>query len=197
MACGGTRHRVAMTSDPASTTARDILRLVRRRQRLSQAELAERAGVSQTVIARYESRRQQPTVAALQRIVAACGYTLEWSLRHAPEAAVEAARHGLFPGPIGQRLVRETDAVLAALDAVGATDARVHGGVADGSEGVGCPVLIGVSLPPDVDIRSVMAAAGRIGLAIDAHVTIAPHDRVADYGFDDEGVPLTPMRKAS
>ncbi|MFW5473505.1 helix-turn-helix domain-containing protein [Knoellia sp. CPCC 206450] len=186
-----------MTSDLAHTTARDILRLARRRQRLTQAELAERAGVSQTVVARYESRRQQLTVAALQRLVAACGYTLEWSLRHAPEAGVEAARDGRFSGPIGRRLVGELDTVLAALDGIGATDAHVHGGVADGSEGAGCPVLIGVGLPPDLDIRSVMAAAGRIGLAIDAHVTIAPHDRVADYGFHDEGVPLTPIRKAS
>src|SRR5690349_9256448 len=122
-ACGRTPHRVAMTSETAPTAARDILQLVRRRQRLSQAELAERAGVSQTVIARYESRRQQPTVAALQRIVAACGYTLDWSLRHAPEAAVEAARDGRFSGPIGRRLVGELDTVLAALDAIGATDA--------------------------------------------------------------------------
>ena len=147
-----------MTSDSDPTTARDILRLARRRQRLTQAELAERAGVSQTVIARYESRR---------------------------------------PGPIGRRLVGELDTVFAALDALGATDAHIHGGVADGSEGVGCPVLIGVCLPPDVDVVSVMAAAGRIGLAIGARVTIVPHARVADYGFDDEGVPLTPLRRAS
>ncbi|KGN35939.1 XRE family transcriptional regulator [Knoellia flava TL1] len=186
-----------MTSNSDPTTARDILRLARRRQRLTQAELAERAGVSQTVIARYESRRQQPTVGALQRLVAACGYTLEWSLRHAPDEAAAATGDTRFPGPIGRRLVGELDTVFAALDALGATDAHIHGGVADGSEGVGCPVLIGVCLPPDVDVVLVMAAAGRIGLAIGAHVTIVPHARVADYGFDDEGVPLTPLRRAS
>ncbi|MDT0212863.1 helix-turn-helix transcriptional regulator [Rothia sp. ARF10] len=180
----------------SSTTARDLLRLARRRQRLTQAELAARAGVSQNVVARYESRRQQPTVAALERLVAACGYVVEWDLRHAPDAA-EAVRTARFSGPIGRRLVAELDTVLAALDAFGATDAHVHGGVADGSEGVDCPVVIGVCLPPDFDIVAVMAAAGRIGLAIGAHVTIVPHARVADYGFDGEGVPLTPPRRAS
>lgn len=186
-----------MTSDSEPTTARDILRLARRRRGLTQAALAERAGVSQTVVARYESRRQQPTVPVLERLVAASGFTLEWSLRHAPDAVVAAAPDGAFSGPIGRRLVRELDAVLAALDAVGATDARVHGGVADGSEGDGCPVVIAVRLQPDVDLRSVMVAAGSIGLAIGAEVTVMPHARVEDYGYDDAGVPLSPMPKAS
>ena len=181
----------------STTTARDILRLVRRRQRLTQLELAERAGVSQNVVSRYESRRQQPTVAALERLVAVCGYTLEWSLRHTPDTALETARDGRFSGPIGRRLIRELDAVLEALDAVGATDARVYGGVADGSEGVDCPVLIGVCLPPDVDQVALLSTSGHIGIVIDAHVTVVPHARVAGYGWDDEGVPLTPLLKAS
>ncbi|WP_404385665.1 helix-turn-helix domain-containing protein [Knoellia locipacati] len=190
-----TLSSVSRTS--STTTARDILRLARRQQRLTQAELAERAGVSQNVVARYESCRQQPTVAALERLVAVCGYTLEWTLRHAPDTALETARDGRFSGPIGRRLIRELDTVLAALDALGATDARVYGGVADGSEGVGCPVLIGVNLPLDVDQMALSVMSGHLGLAIDAHVTVVPHSRVAAYGYDDEGVLLTPMPEAS
>lgn len=66
-----------------STTAREILRRARRQQGLTQKELAERAGVSQNVVARYEASRQQPTIAALERLMAACGCELVWSVRHA------------------------------------------------------------------------------------------------------------------
>jgi transcriptional regulator with XRE-family HTH domain len=81
-----------MKPDASSPTARDILRQVRRRQRLTQAQLAARAGVNQTVVARYESG-QQPTLPALERLVAASGYELTWSLRSAgdPSTTTHAA----------------------------------------------------------------------------------------------------------
>lgn len=142
---------MARNVTPWSPTARDILRQARRQQRLAQSEVARRAGVSQTVVARYESGQQQPTIAALERLVAACGYELEWTLRHADATGAapgaDAAAKSRFPGPIGRRLTAQLDEVLALLAPTGATDPRVHGGVADGTEGPNCRVVIGVTLP--------------------------------------------------
>lgn len=181
-----------------TTTAREILRRARRHQRLSQTQLAQRAGVTKTVVARYESG-QQPTVAALERLVAACGYELEWTLRNAggPRSATggpvtEAATGGdPFPGPIGRRLSAHLGEILDVLEATGATEPRLYGDVADCCEGVGSRVLIGVTLPPGGNPRPVMAASGLIGLLIDAEVHVLAHHRVVDYGGDGGGVALT------
>lgn len=64
--------------DPA-----DLLRTARRRNGLSQAALAARAGTSQPVISAYEHGRRDPTTQTLRRLLAAAGEWLE--LRLAPE----------------------------------------------------------------------------------------------------------------
>jgi len=192
-----------MTRDtPPSTTARDILRRARRQQGLTQAELAERAGVSQSVVARYEALRQQPTVGALERLVAACGSQLEWSVRHASEPAVTSgavavangaaatAPHVAFPGPIGRRLTAQLDEVLTLISSAGGTQPRLYGGVADGTEGVDCRVLIGVTVPARADLLPLIAASGHIALLLGASVHVLRHTDVAAYGYDDEGVAL-------
>ncbi|MFC7485931.1 helix-turn-helix domain-containing protein [Knoellia sp. CPCC 206453] len=178
-----------------STTAREILRRARRQQGLTQAELAERAGVSQTVVARYEARQQQPTVAALERLVAACGCDLEWIVRHASDpadagGAVGKASHARFPGPIGRRLTARLEEVLTLLTSAGGADPRLYGGVADGTEAIDCRVLIGVTVPPGADRLPLMAASGHIGLLLGAPVRVLSHADVAAYGYDDEGTPL-------
>lgn len=63
--------------DPAT-----LLRTARRRQGLSQAALAARAGTSQPVISAYEHGHRDPTTRTLRRLVAASGERLE--LRLAP-----------------------------------------------------------------------------------------------------------------
>lgn len=49
----------------------------RRLAGLTQSELAERAGTSQAAISAYESGAKQPTVATLDRLLAAAGRWLE------------------------------------------------------------------------------------------------------------------------
>jgi uncharacterized protein len=53
-----------------------LLRAARRRQGLSQAELARRAGTSQPVISAYERGRRDPTYRTLRRLVEATGERL-------------------------------------------------------------------------------------------------------------------------
>ena len=54
-----------------------MLRRVRRRRGLTQAELARRAGTSQPVISAYEHGRRDPTFRTLERLVEAGGERLQ------------------------------------------------------------------------------------------------------------------------
>src|SRR5580704_11616975 len=54
-----------------------IIQAVRRRQGLSQAELARRAGTSQPVISAYEHGRRDPTYETLRKLVEAGGERLQ------------------------------------------------------------------------------------------------------------------------
>jgi hypothetical protein len=54
----------------------ELLRTVRRRQGMSQDEVARRAGTSQPVISAYENGRRDPTVGTLRRLVQATGEQL-------------------------------------------------------------------------------------------------------------------------
>lgn len=58
--------------DPAA-----LIRAVRRRQGLTQADLARRAGTSQPVISAYEHGRRDPTFGTLRKLVEAGGERLQ------------------------------------------------------------------------------------------------------------------------
>jgi transcriptional regulator with XRE-family HTH domain len=58
--------------DPAT-----LIKAVRRRQGLTQADLARRAGTSQPVISAYEHGRRDPTYDTLRRLVEAGGERLQ------------------------------------------------------------------------------------------------------------------------
>jgi len=54
-----------------------VLRTARRRAGLSQRVLAERAGVTQAAISRIEDGKTSPRFDTLERLLEACGFTLE------------------------------------------------------------------------------------------------------------------------
>ena len=58
-----------------------IVRDARTAAGLTQAELAERLGVSQPTVARLESSRSNPRLSTLERAIAATGKELELTLR--------------------------------------------------------------------------------------------------------------------
>lgn len=67
--------------------AGELLRQVRRRQGVTQRELAERAGTTQSAIARLENGQRSPTIRQLRKLLAALGEELEVSSRSRPKAA--------------------------------------------------------------------------------------------------------------
>ena len=65
---------------------------------LSQAELAARAGVTQSVISAYESGHRQPSVPTLAALIDAAGYDLVLRVRRQP------GRLTALTGPLGRRV---------------------------------------------------------------------------------------------
>lgn len=61
-----------------------LIRATRRHAKLTQAQLAERLGTTQPVVARLEQMGSNPTLATLERALSAAGYDLE--LRALPKA---------------------------------------------------------------------------------------------------------------
>lgn len=59
------------------TMGNDLVREARKRARLTQRELAERAGTTQSAIARLESGRTRPTFESVMRMVRLCGMDLD------------------------------------------------------------------------------------------------------------------------
>ena len=53
-----------------------LIRTLRQRQGLTQADLARRAGTSQPVVSAYEHGRRDPTVTTLRKLVEAAGVQL-------------------------------------------------------------------------------------------------------------------------
>jgi transcriptional regulator with XRE-family HTH domain len=62
------------------TIAGSLVLSARLKAGLTQQQLADRLGVTQPVVAAYESGRRQPTVQSLMRILAAAGFDLRLSL---------------------------------------------------------------------------------------------------------------------
>src|SRR5437868_14915913 len=90
-----------------------LVRSARKRAGLTQTELAERAGVTQSVIARLERGGGNPTFLTLERVLHAAGHRLELSGLHQGLRTVDESL-------IAQQLV------LSPVERLRALDARQH-----------------------------------------------------------------------
>jgi uncharacterized protein len=87
-------------------TAGSLLRRARIGAGLSQAELAVRVGVAQSVISAYEAGRRQPALPTLAKLIDATGYDLVVDIQwHPPQLS-------RLSGPVGQ-MVRHKRRELA------------------------------------------------------------------------------------
>lgn len=69
-------------------TSATLIRIARRRARVTQVELARRLGKSQTEIGRWERGDVTPSFETVQRIVRACGLQLTPQLANADDSYV-------------------------------------------------------------------------------------------------------------
>ena len=66
-----------MTADALGPGGGDLIREARLRAGLTQAQLAERAGTTQSSVARWESRRTEPAFRTVVRLLRLCGFVLD------------------------------------------------------------------------------------------------------------------------
>jgi uncharacterized protein len=114
-------------TDVMSADAAELLTTVRREAGLTQAELARRAKTSQAMVARYETGAASPTVRTLVRLLRAAGRELVLA---GPATTSQPA----VGGPAAAMLREHREEILAAADAVGASNIRIFGSVARGEE---------------------------------------------------------------
>jgi transcriptional regulator with XRE-family HTH domain len=88
-------------------TAAALLRQARARAGLSQRALARRAGTAQSVIARIERGQSSPTVATLERLLAAAGSELRAGMVVRESSTVPERSHMLDDVPRILRLTPE------------------------------------------------------------------------------------------
>jgi transcriptional regulator with XRE-family HTH domain len=67
---------------------------------LTQADVAQRAGIAQQTVALYERGARQPSVATLTRLIAGCGLRLSWRLVPEPGLDDEPTRELLARAPL-------------------------------------------------------------------------------------------------
>jgi len=146
--------------------AGDTIREARRLSRMSQSELARRAGVSQPVISAYERGRREPSLATLSGLVEATGHHLRVEV--VPQA--DAGR-GLPDTPMGRRLRRHRRALATTAERRGASNVRVFGSVARGEDTEDSDGDLLVDLSPDVGLVGLAGLerelAGLLGRPVD------------------------------
>ena len=152
----------------ATSSAAVIVRRARRNAQLTQMELATRAGVTQSVISAYESGRRQPTLPTLQSLVEAAGFDLTIGLRRSQD------RKRQLSGPLGRRVQRRRDALVAAAQSHGASNLRVFGSVAWGEDGPSSDIDLLADLPAGMGLFGLGRLRADLEAIVDAPVDVIP-----------------------
>ena len=100
-----------------------LVREARRRAGLSQAALAELVGTTQSAVARVEGGRQSPSLEYLERLVRACGFSLDVRLVPFDDHDWTLAEENLRLTP-----ERRLEKMLATAHLVGEASARSSDG---------------------------------------------------------------------
>jgi uncharacterized protein len=145
-----------------------LLRDARLRAGLTQVELANRAGVVQSVISAYESGQRKPALSTLAALVSATGLELEVHLRKPPR------RLAVLTGPLGQRVRRHRQDLVAAAAAHGVQNLRVFGSVARGEDQLDSDVDLLADLPSGMGLLGLGRLQAELEAILDAPVDLVP-----------------------
>jgi len=154
--------------DHATETAGALLRQARVAAGLSQAELAARAGVTQSVISAYESGHRQPALRTLAALIEAADYELVIDVRRQPR------RLSKLSGPVGQRVRRRRQDLIAAAAAYGVTNLRVFGSVARGTDRPDSDLDLLADLPPDMGLFDLGRVQAELEAIVGSQVDLVP-----------------------
>lgn len=172
-------------SDVTSST---LLREARKQAGLTQRQLADRAGVTQSVIAAYESGTREPALPTLAALVEAAGIILTIELGPRLPAG---ARHRA--GPLGHRLFRNRAAIRALAAKHGATNLQVFGSVARGEDHRDSDIDLLVDLPPGAGLFALARLKSDLEALLHVRVDLVPSDGIKPRvrtNIDKDLVPL-------
>lgn len=171
-----------------SLKSSDLLRTARQRARLSQTDLARRAGIAQSVISAYESGRREPSLPTLTRLIEATGHELAIDVVASPEGAL-----GLPDSPLGRRLRQRRKAITRAAEGRRAHNVRVFGSVARGEDVESSDVDLLVDLGEGVGLLDLIGLERELAELLGVHVDVVPADslkpRIRER-VEREAVPL-------
>lgn len=152
-------------------SAGTMLRDARCRARLSQTDLARRAGVAQPVISAYESDRREPGLATLRRLIEATGHRLTFDL-----VPITGCPLGLPDTRLGRRLRRHRRAVVDAAAVRGARQVRVFGSVARGDDTETSDIDLLVDLDEGVGLIALSGLVRELTTLLGVRVDVVPAD---------------------
>lgn len=154
----------------SASSSGSILREARHRAGLSQADLARRAAVTQSVISAYESGKRQPALATLERLVAATGLTLDVRVRK------RASPLERLSGPLGRRVRAHRKQVREIAQAHNLANVRVFGSVARGEETMNSDIDLLVDVPKGIGLLGLARAEKDLRSLLNAPVDLVPAD---------------------
>lgn len=158
-----------------TSRAGDVLRDARKRARLSQADVARRSGIAQSVISAYESGRREPGVHTLTRLVEATGHQLEFDIVPAADRQL-----GLPDTPLGRRLRRRRRAIIETAAQRGAHNVRVFGSVARGDDTASSDIDFLVDLDRGVGLVALAALKRELAELLGAEVDVVPAETLKE-----------------
>ena len=149
------------------TSVSSMLRDARQGAGLTQDALAQRVGTSQPAVAAYEAGRRTPTLATLERLIAACGRELVVNSRPgAPQTRQLALA----------LLRRQRERVLEAAASNGARNVRVFGSVARQEADDASDVDLLVDLEPGRTLVDLAAFREEVAALLGIPVDVATSD---------------------
>jgi len=148
-----------------------MIRSARRLARLSQTDLARRAGVAQSVISAYESDRREPALSTLAKLIEATGHGLNLEL-----VPAQRNKFGLPDSPLGRRLRRHRRAVLETAARRGAHNVRVFGSAARGDDSATSDIDLLVDLDEGVGLVGLAGLNRELAKLLRVGVDVVPAD---------------------
>lgn len=171
-----------------SVSSGPMIRDARGRARLSQTDLARRAGVAQSVISAYESDRREPGLRTLTKLIEATGHRLTFDLVPMPGLHL-----GLPDTLLGRRLRHRRRAVIVTAARRGAHNVRVFGSVARGQDTDNSDIDLLVDLDDGVSVVALAGLTRELTDLLGIGVDVVPSDALKAairYEVLAEAIPL-------
>lgn len=155
-----------------TTMSGGLLREARQRAGLTQAQLAEQAGTTQSVISAYESGHRQPALTTLAALVEAADLELDVRIRR--------QRRDLdrLSGPRGRRVRRYRRRLVETAAAHGVSNLRVFGSVARGEDRPDSDVDLLATLPPGMGLIGLGRLREELECLLNATVDLVPAEEL-------------------